>query len=295
MPVTTYKAGAILVLLAGFLWSSMGLFIRLIETAGTWHILFYRSLGLVPVLLVLLALRSGAPFAAIHRAGRDGRIGGVALVLAFAGAIYAIQTTSVANAVFLFAASPLMTALLAWPVLREPVRKATWAAIVVAGGGIFLMVGQGLTPGALLGNAAALVSAAGFAVFTVALRRGRAGDMLPAVVIGGALSALVAFAVITLSGASLVVPPRDVGLALIMGAVILGGGMAAYTAGSRALPAVELTLLSMVEVMLAPVWVFLLLSEKASASTLLGGAILLTAILFNALTGLRHRPPPPMV
>ena len=79
-----------------------------------------------------------------------------------------------------------------------------------------------------------------------------------------------------------------------MGAVILGGGMAAYTAGSRAVPAAELALLSMVEVMLAPVWVFVFLRETASLNTLIGGAVLLAAILWNALSGIRHRPPPPM-
>lgn len=295
MPETSYRTGVILVLIAGLLWSMMGLFIRLIDTAGTWQILLYRSLGLAPVLFVFIALRSGgAPFGRIRRAGWDGVAGGFALVLAFAGAIYAIQATSVANAVFLFAASPLFTAVLAWPLLREPVRRATWVAILIAGIGMYLMVREGLALGAGWGSAAALVSSAGFAIFTITLRRGRMGDMMPAAMIGGVLSVIAALAVLVVSGEPVAVPVHDMVIAGLMGALVLGGGMAAYTAGSRAVPAAELTLLSMVEVMLAPVWVFLFLSEKASVNTLLGGAVLLAAILFNAFSGLRHRPPPPL-
>lgn len=289
MPQISYRTGVVLVLLAGLLWSTMGLVIRLIE-AGTWQILFWRSLGLVPVLFLVIALRSrGAPFARVRAAGLTGLVGGVALVVAFAGAIYAIQATTVANAVFLFAASPLLTALLSRVVLGEAVRAATWAAIALAGVGMYLMVREGLALGAGLGNLAALLSAAGFAVFSLTLRRGRAGDMLPAVMIGGMLSILAAAAVLLTTGEPIAVPARDIGLSMAMGAVILGGGMAAYTTGSRAVPAAELTLLTMLEVLMAPVWVFLFLGETASAGTFLGGGVLLVAILVNAFPGSRGR------
>ena len=289
MPQISYRTGVLLVLLAGLLWSTMGLVIRLIE-AGTWQILFWRSLGLVPVLFLVIAVRSrGAPFARVRAAGLTGLVGGVALVVAFAGAIYAIQATTVANAVFLFAASPLITALLSRVVLGEAVRAATWGAIALAGVGMYLMVREGLALGAGLGNLAALLSAAGFAVFSLTLRRGRGGDMLPAVMIGGLLSILAAAAVLIATGEAIVVPARDIALSMVMGAVILGGGMAAYTTGSRAVPAAELTLLTMLEVLMAPVWVFLVLGETASAGTFLGGAVLLAAILVNAFPGSRGR------
>jgi len=287
---TSYLRGAALVVGGAVLWSMMGLAIRLIGDATTWQILFWRSLGMAPVLFAFIAWRSGGrPFARIRAAGLTGLAGGLALVFAFAGAIYAIQSTTVANAVFLFAASPLITALFAWPLLREPVRRGTWAAIAVAVVGILMMVREGLALGALAGNVAALASAAGFAVFTLALRRGRLGDMLPAVMLGGVLSVIAAGAVLTATGEGLAVAPRDALIAMAMGVVLLGGGMVAYTMGSRALPAADLALLSMVEVMLAPVWVWLILAETASAGTFLGGAILLGALIGNALSGMRHR------
>lgn len=288
----SYRAGVALVIAAAILWSLMALAIRLMGEAGTWQVLLYRSLGLVPMLFLVILRRSGGrPFARIRATGWAGAVGGTGLVFAFAGAIFAIQAAPVANAVFLFAAAPLITAVIAWLLLGEPVRRATWGAIAVALIGIFVMVREGLALGAGPGNIAALVSAAGFAAFTVTLRWGRLGDMLPAVLIGGVLSALVAAVVIAVRGESFALPLPAVAIALVMGAGLLGLGMASYTAGSRAVPAAELGILSLAEVMLAPAWVWLFLGEGASFGTLAGGAILLAAIAFNAATGMRHRPP----
>jgi len=185
----TYRGGVALVLAAAVMWSLMGLAIRALGDAGTWQVLFYRSLGLVPVLFAVIWQRSGGhPVARIRAIGWPGLVGGSGLVLAFAGGIHAIQATTIANAVFLFAAAPLMTAVMARGLLKEPVRPATWGAIALAGVGMFVMVREGLAIGAGWGNLSALLSAAGFAAFTIALRWGRLADMLPAVLIGGVLS-----------------------------------------------------------------------------------------------------------
>lgn len=288
-----YRKGMALVVAAAVLWSLMGLAIRLMGDAGTWQVLFYRSLGLAPVLFLVILHRSGGrPLGPVRAMGWAGLIGAAGLVLAFSGAIFAIQATTVANAVFLFAAAPLMTAVLARLLLNEPVRPATWAAIALAGAGVYVMVREGLVVGAGWGNAAALLSSAGFAAFTVSLRWGRLGDMLPAVLLGAVLSIIVAVTMILVRGETLALPVASILIALVMGALLLGFGMAIYTAGSRVVPAAEIGLLTMAEVMLAPVWVWLVLGEGASTGTFLGGAILLAAIALNALTGMRHRPPP---
>jgi len=292
----SYGRGVALVVLAGVLWSAMGLALRHIEVAGTWAVLFWRSVGMVPVLFVVIALTSGGhPLARLRRVGVAGVIGGLGLVFAFAGAIYAIQATTVANAVFLFAASPFLTAILGWLILHESVRRATLVAIAVAGVGMFIMVREGLAAGAASGNVAALLSALGFAAFTITLRWGRLEDMMPAVVLGGVLSMAVAAVVLGISGAPLIVPARDIVIAVAMGAVQLAVGMVCYTLGSRVSPAAELTLLSLVEVLLAPIWVWLVLGETASVSTFAGGGILLAAVVGNALSGKRRKPlAPPM-
>ncbi|MCU0899657.1 MAG: DMT family transporter [Cypionkella sp.] len=286
-----YTTGVKLVLLAALLWSLNGLLIRQISEAGTWAVLFWRSAGMVPVLVAVILWRSGGKLPPVTRIGWSGAIGGLGLVLAFGGAIFAFQATTVANAVFLFSASPFLAALLGWLILHETVRHATWAAIALAGIGMFLMVREGLAAGAMAGNLAALTSALGFAGFTIALRWGRLSDMLPAVVLGGLFSMAAAALALGVTGQPLWVPSRDIAIALAMGAGILASGMALYTAGSRVIPAAELTLLSMVEVLLAPLWVFVVLGETASAGTWVGGAVLLAAVALNALSGARRRPP----
>ncbi|MCE8510553.1 DMT family transporter [Ruegeria pomeroyi] len=291
-----YSTGVILVAVAAVLWSLLGLAIRQIEEAGTWAILFWRSAAMVPALLAFVAWRKRKPILpALRATGWAGLMGGFGLVLAFSGAIFAIQSTTVANAVFLFAASPFLAAALSWAVLRESVRPATWLAIAIAMAGLVVMVREGLALGALAGNLAALASALGFALFTLALRWGRLGDMMPAVAIGGMLSMMVALGMLGLTGEPLLVPARDIAIAMAMGAGLLAVGMALYTMGSQVVPAAELTLITMIESMLAPVWVWLVLGEQASAGTLWGGAIILAAVALNAVSGMRRKPAiPPM-
>ncbi len=290
---TAYRRGVFLVLSAGICWSLMGVGIRLIETASVWQILFYRSLALAPFLLLVITLRSnGGPFRAIRAAGLSGVIGGGALVVAFSGGILAIQTTTVANAMFLFAAAPFMAAVLGVAILRESVRRATWIAMAVAIAGIAVMVTGGLALGRWIGNVAALVSALGFASFTIALRWRKTEDMMPAVFLAGVFAIVVAGLVCAATGLPFALPLRDIAIALGLGVFQVGAGLVLYTAGSKAIPAGELALLSMSEVVLGPLWVWLFLSETASLYTLTGGAILLTALAGNAISGLRRKPLP---
>jgi len=282
-----YGQGVALCLAAGSLWSLMGLGLRQIEEASVWAVLFWRSVGMVPVLLAFIWWKSrGRPLTAIRAVGVPGALGGFGLVFAFAGAIYAFQTTTVANAVLLFAASPFVAAVLGWVFLREAVRPATWVGIGLAVIGMYMMVREGLETGAILGNLAALMSAFGFGAFSVALRWGRVGDMLPAAFLGSAFSVVVAGAVLLALGEPIMVLPWDIGVAMAIGAIVVAMGMVMFTLGSTVVPAAELTLLSLVEVLLGPIWVWLALGETASRGTLTGGAVLLAGVVVNALAGM---------
>jgi len=182
----SYRLGVSLVLLAGCLWSTMGLMVRLIEDAQVWQILFYRSVGMTPVLFLFIKLRSDHHFLnTLRKAVVPAAVGAIGLVFAFAGGIFALQTTTVANALFLFATAPFFAAILGRILLAEPVRRATWIAIGFACLGMLVMLWEGLASGRLYGNAAAVLSAIGFAVFTICLRWGKLEDMLPAVFLGG--------------------------------------------------------------------------------------------------------------
>jgi len=292
-PGISYLGGVALVLMAGVFWSSMGLGIRMIEQANVWQILFYRSIALACFLFVIIAIRSGfKPLRAIHRAGIAGVIGGVGLVFAFAGGIYAIQTTSVANAMLLFAAAPFLAAVAGWIILREAVRRATWVAMLFAIIGIAIMVVNGFATGRLVGNLSAILSASGFAAFSIALRWGKLEDMLPAVFLAGIFALLTAALVCGTNDFGFTVPPNDIAIAVFLGIFQVGMGLVIYTIGSRVVPAGELVLLSMTEVLLGPLWVWIFLGETAGIYTLLGGAILMLAIAGNAISGLRHKPVP---
>lgn len=292
-PANAHKHGVLFVFAAGVLWSTVGLGIRLIEEAVVWQILLYRSISMSVFLYLVIRIRSGeSPFVQIRRVGLPAVIAGLSLVAAYSGGIYAIQNTSVANAMLLFATAPFMAAVLGWLVLREPVRIATWVAIAVAIGGIAIMVADKSGSVALMGSLAALGSALGFAIFTVALRWGKTGEMLPSVFVSGLFAIVITIGVCQYQGLSLMIGARDGGIAMGMGVFQVGAGLILYTLGSRSLPAAELALLSLAEVLLGPFWVWLFLGETATVNTLLGGLVLLAAIAGNALSGKRRKPPP---
>jgi drug/metabolite transporter (DMT)-like permease len=288
-----HKYGVLFVFAAGVLWSTVGLGIRLIEEAVVWQILLYRSSSMSVFLYLVIRIRSGkSPFAQIRRTGIPAVIAGLSLVAAYSGGIYAIQNTSVANAMLLFATAPFMAAVLGWIVLREPVRRATWVAIAFAIGGIAIMVADKSGSVALMGSLAALGSALGFAVFTVALRWGKTGEMLPSVFLSGLFAIVITVGICQYQGLSLIIGARDGGISMGMGVFQVGAGLILYTLGSRSLPAAELALLSLAEVLLGPFWVWLFLGETASINTLLGGMVLLAAIAGNAASGKLRKPPP---
>ena len=287
----SYRYSVFLVLLAGVCWSSFGVGVRLIQEANVWQILLYRSIALAPLLIAVIAIRNRwNAWGAVRRTGLAGIIGGIALVFAFSGGIYSIQHTTVANAMFLFAAAPFAAAVLGKIVLKENVRRGTFFSMLFAIVGIAIMVWEGINIGHLAGNLAALISALGFAVFTVALRWRRVEDTMPTVFLAGVLSMLFAAVVCFLQGTGFVIPPNDVLVCFVMGLVQVGVGLICYTIGARKVPAAELALLSMTEVVFGPIWTWLFMDETAGIFTLFGGVILLMAIATNALTGLRRKP-----
>jgi DME family drug/metabolite transporter len=289
----SYRTGVLLVLAAGVFWSSMGIGIRLLQEANVWQVLFWRSIAIVAFLFAIIALRAkGRPLAVIRRGGIAAALGGLCLVFAFTGAIYSMQATTIANAVFMFAVSPFFAALLGRLLLGESVRRATWVAMGAAILGIALMVGEGIAMGHALGNAAAVLTALAFAGFTVALRWKKLGDMMPAVFLGGLFATIAGGVICAWDEHSFAIPANDIALSLAMGVFQVGLGLALYTLGSRSVPAAELALLSTTEVVLSPIWVWLAFGETAGLYTLAGGAVVMLAIAGNALSGLRRKPVP---
>lgn len=284
--------GLLFVFSAGLLWSTVGLGIRLIDDASVWQILLYRSGSLTIFLGIVITLQTRAnPVVLILKSGLPAVIAAFSLVGAYTGAIYAIQITSVANALLLFGTAPFMAAVLGLLILKERVRRVTWLSIFVAMIGVMVMVTDKTTGGALSGSLAALASAFGFAVFTIALRWGKSSNMLPSVFLSGIIGVVIMTIICIHMNLSFKLSFNDAGIAMAMGVFQVGAGLVLYIIGSRTLSAAELTLLSMSEGILAPVWVWIFLGETATSYTLAGGAILLCAIAGNAVFGgKRHIP-----
>lgn len=286
------KSDVFLVLCAGILWSTVGLGVRLIEDALVWQILLYRSISLSLFLFLVITFRSReSPFIQIKRIGFPAVIAGLSLVAAYSGGVYAIQTTSVANAMLIFATAPFMAAVLGWICLRENVRMATWISIIIGVVGVSIMVADKSGSSVLSGSVAALGSAFGFAVFTVSLRWGKTGEMLPAVFLSGIFGVGVTLSICLFMNLPILLSLNDGGISAGMGVFQVGAGLILYTLGSRTLQAADLALLSLAEVLLGPFWVWIFLDETINANTFIGGAFLIVAIAGNALSGEKRKAP----
>ena len=284
-----YARGILLVMAAGGFWSLGGILVRLIETAGPWQILLVRSASLsIALFMVLLVRHRGALLGELRGIGLDGVVGALCLGVAFTGFIFSLIHTSVANAVFMLSASPFFTAPLAWMLLGEPVRRGTWIAMSLALVGVAVMVAGGIGAGALFGNLAALAAVLGFAGFAVTLRRKRLTDSLTLACLAGIFTAVAAAALVD----DFAYSTYDFAVCAVMGVIQIGAGMVLFTLGSRHVPAVELTLLSLTEVVLAPIWVWLWIAETPRPWTLIGGAVVIAALIGHALSGMRRKPPP---
>ena len=279
-----YGYGIACLLTATLFTSTAGILLRLIEQADGWQVLFYRSVSFVAVLLGYIVLRHrGRSLQAFRAVGRPGLVVAVALAAAFSTFILALLETTVANVLFITSSTPFFAALFAWLALREPVRHAVWLAMAAAFCGIAIMVAGGLARGTLSGNLLALICCLCFAVALVAMRRGKAVDMLPAVCLAGVLVALVSAAMVE----SFRVSAHDLALAVTLGVVQLALQYVLVTAGSRHVPAAEIALIGRTVVVLGPLWVWIGVGEVPSQATSIGGAIVVAAVVGQAVWLLR--------
>ncbi len=284
--------GALLILAATLCWSTGGVFVRAVE-ADAWTIVFWRSLALALVLASAIVLRHGRRAPAQFRAiGWAGLLSGLLVAASFIFFILAISMTLIANALVIMSAAPLVSALLGRIALGERLKPATLAAIGAAVCGIAVMVwDQGLgeaRTSALLGSLCAFAVAVTFGVNIVVIRAARHVDMLPAMSLAGLFAALAALAF----GAPAAIGAADTGLLGTMGCVQLALGLFLFVRGAPHLTAAEVGLLTLFEVVLAPIWVWIGFDETPSAATLAGGAIVIAALAAHSALGIRRSKPP---
>lgn len=279
-----YARGVALVVAAGIVWSTGGVLVRLVDGAESATIAFWRALTMGAAVLVALAIRHKGRVAAPFRAiGWRGPVGGFLFAGASTCFIFALGRTTVSNVLFLQSASPFIAAVLGWSILKERIGAATWVAIAVAAGGVALMVYDGLQQSGVLGNFLGIMTGVFFAVFTVTLRSGREIDMLPVL----CFMSLWAMAAAALIAPTLAVSPHDLVICTALGAGQLALGNALFVMGSRHVPASQIILLTLLEVVLGPVWAWIAVGETPTALSLVGGGVVICAVLLQAVLARR--------
>ena len=287
--------GFFLVCFAGTLWSFGALIVRYMVEARNyrWQYLFYRGLTIAVVLLIYLMVKEGKTvITSFRNSGTSGLLGACGLVAAFIGFIWSITLTTVANCLFMLAAAPFVAAFLGIVFLNEKVRQLTWAAMVIASAGILTMVVEGLEKGNFLGNVIAFISATGFAVFSVSLRWRKETPQFTTIALGGIICVFCTILILFSQDSTVVMPLRNVYLSMLHG-LIVAIGLILFANGAKFLPAAELTLLSMVEVIGGVLWVYLPvfgIHEVPSMLTIIGGTIVLLALILESVGTGRVRP-----
>jgi drug/metabolite transporter (DMT)-like permease len=278
--------GVAFMLAAAVSFSTGGLLVRLADSTPPAALLVWRSVIVFLFLAALLALRDGRAFAGrVREGGVPGIVSALFLGATFCCFVFAVTRTTVANTAALMSTAPLMLTAAAWLFLREKAQATTWVAIVVALGGVLLMFADGLgSGGALSGNLFALGVPACFAASYILLRRSPA--RLDPMATSMLASAFAALAMLPFAW-PLAFPAADLPALLAMGILQTGLGLALMSLAINRLAAAELGMVGLLEMVLAPVWVWLVLGEQPGAAALTGGIVIVGAVFVNQLYLLR--------
>ena len=272
--------GPLLILTGGFCLSWGGLILRTFESASIWQILFYRSIFFLWVLIAFILLTYGKKtFKKIKEAGVPGLIGGLFLSTNFVAYMYSMMETTVANVVFIISTQTVFLPIVAYIFLKEKISPRGYVAIMLAMIGVTLMIGDSLGTGSLKGNLAALTIPINFSVLVLIIRKYPKVDMIPAIFYAGILSCLYGLLLLE----NFAISTKDIWLAFLLGVPQLAFGSIFITIGSRTTPAVMVGLLMLMESMFAPIWVWLFYNEIPPISVLVGGMIILSAVVMKSL------------
>ena len=294
MPKDKTNSAILIVLLAGILWSFGALVVRYIEDARSvpWQYLFFRGLTIFVLLNLYLFVKEGKSFVNNYKKiDLSVIIGGMGFATAFIGFIWSITHTSAAVTLMMLAAMPFMAAILGYIFLKEKVSLTTFIAIIIAAIGITFMAFNSSKMGTLFGLMLGLLSSLGFSIGSVSLRWNKRTPTFTTVSLAGLFCAIISFAVLIFSEQSFFTTFRNSSLSALHGTLVCSG-LILYSIGSKNIPAADLTLLSLTEVLGGIFWVWLPIfgiNEVPTANTIIGGSILTFAILFYSLNTKRNR------
>ena len=193
--------------------------------------------------------------------------------------VFAVNLTLVANVLIILSTTPLIAALLSIFILKEDISKATWTAIIFGIMGVAILVGNSIQAANVIGDIFSLITAFSLAVTFIIIRKYKKLNMIPATALGAALSAVISFPLAD----PMSIEPNNWGLLFLLGLIVMPLSFALITFGLRLLPAPEVALLMLIETVLGPLWVGIVINEIPDSRTLIGGGIIIFAVLLQAL------------
>ena len=270
--------GPILIFLGACCLSFGGLIVKSFEGATLWQILFWRSVFFsITVLTFLLFNYKLKFFRSIQKSGIPGLIGGIILSIGYAGYVFAMYNTTVANTNFIIQTQTIFLAIFGYLFLKEKISKLTLSSIVLAFAGIILMVGSSLSPGQMQGNIIAFVMPISFAVLILTVRKYPDIDMVPLQLVAGVGAMIIGY----LLSPKILISYHDIFLGFIAGFFQIGFGFILITIGARSTKSAMVGIIMLTEAVLGPLWAWVFLNENPPLVVLAGGIIVISAVLLQ--------------
>ena len=280
MNIISKLPGPLLVFFGALSLSFGGLIVNSFQGANLWQILFWRSIFFILVVSIFLILTYRKKvFTAFVSSGIPGLVGGLILSTGFCGYVFAMYNTTVANTNFIIQTQTIFLAIFGYLFLKEKVSKLTLVSIILAISGIILMVGTSLSPGQMTGNIAAFIMPISFAILILIVRKYPTVDMVPLQLIAGIFAMLVGYLV----AGKIMISFYDIFLGFLAGFFQLGFGFILITIGARRTPSALVGIIMLTEAVLGPMWAWIFINEQPPLMALIGGSVVIIAVLLQFL------------
>ena len=276
--------GPLLVFFGASSLSFGGLIVKSFEGATLWQILFWRSLFFIMVVFIFLLISYKKKiFRAFYNSGIPGIFGGIILSSGFCGYVFAMYNTTVANTNFIIQTQTIFLAIFGYLFLKEKISKITLVSIFLAISGIILMVGSDLEPGQMSGNLAAFIMPVSFAILILIIRKYPNVDMVPLQLYAGITAMIIGYII----AGKINISAHDIFLGFLAGFFQLGFGFILITIGARSTPSAMVGIIMLTEAVLGPFWAWLFINENSSFMVLIGGTIVIIAVLLQFYTSIK--------
>jgi len=273
--------GTILVLLGALCLSFGGIIVKSFEGANLWQILFWRQafFSIIVALYLLIVFKKNF-FNSFRASGLPGFIAGICLGVGFSAYVFAMYYTTVANTLFIISTETIFLALFGYIFLKEKISLITLISIGMGMSGVLLIIGSSLSiqsSNQFFGNIVAFIMPISFAVLIIIVRKYPKVDMVPSQFIAGVFAALIGYLVAD----KLSISSHDIFLGFLAGTFQIGFGFIMITIGSQTTPAAVVGILMLTEAVFGPLWAWLFINEIPPTSVVVGGGIIISALLFE--------------